>query len=35
MTLALGFSTSGAEGLQKKAPKAHVVKISSLCLGPR
>ena len=24
--LALGFSTSGAEELQKKAPKAHVVK---------
>jgi predicted dinucleotide-binding enzyme len=26
MSLALGFSTSGAEELQKKAPKAHVVK---------
>jgi len=26
MSLALGFSTSGAEELQKKAPKTHVVK---------
>src|SRR5512138_1068063 len=26
MSLALGFATSGAEELQKQAPKAHVVK---------
>ena len=26
MNLAVGFTTSGAEDLQKKAPKAHVVK---------